>query len=156
MKKFIMSIVVLFCLVALSYSQDYRTGVGLRAGFANGLTIKHFIGERSAAEFLFASRWHGLEITGLYEIHHNAFEISRLNWYYGIGAHVGFWNGNYTPWGTNGNSYTVIGIDGILGIEYNFGELPFNLGIDWKPAFNVVGYTGFWGDGGAISLRYIY
>jgi hypothetical protein len=158
MKKIIMSFAVMFCLVAASYAQDYSTGIGLRGGFANGLTIKHFVSERTAFEFLFASRWRGLEITGLYEIHNIAFHEERLHWYYGLGAHVGFWNGDYTNkyWGEPGTSYTVIGIDGILGIEYNFREAPFNIGIDWKPAFNLVGYSGFWADGGAISIRYIF
>ena len=82
--------------------------------------------------------------------------MEHLNWYYGGGAHIGFWNGNNVKWGTAGTSYTVIGIDGILGIEYSFSEAPINIGIDWKPAINIIGYTGFWGDGGALSIRYIF
>jgi hypothetical protein len=158
MKKIIMIILVVFCLASISYAQDYRTGIGLRGGFANGLTIKHFVSERTAFEFLFASRWRGLEITGLYEIHNIAFHEERLHWYYGIGAHVGFWNGDYTYkyWGDRGTTYTVVGIDAILGIEYNVREAPFNIGLDWKPAFNLVGYSGFWADGGALSIRYIF
>jgi hypothetical protein len=150
MKKFLMTCVVVLCFISISSAQDYNTGIGLRAGFTNGVTIKHFVNEKTAFEFLFASRWRGLEITGLYEFHNPAFHEDRLNWYYGIGAHIGFWNGNYTHryWGERGNSYTVVGIDGILGIEYNFREAPFNIGLDWKPAFNVVGTTGFWADGG--------
>jgi len=41
-------------------------------------------------------------------------------------------------------------------LEYNFKEIPFNLGIDWKPVFNLTGASGFYGDGGAISIRYIF
>jgi hypothetical protein len=158
MKKIIAGLIIAFCMGSASYAQDYSTGIGVRGGFANGLTIKHFVSQNTAFEFLFASRWRGIEFTGLYEIHHTAFHEERLNFYYGIGGHVGFWNGDYTYkyWGTAGSNYTVIGIDGILGIEYNFTELPFNIGLDWKPAFNIVGYTGFWGDGGALSVRYIF
>ncbi|HAX94627.1 MAG TPA: hypothetical protein DCY25_11950, partial [Bacteroidales bacterium] len=74
------------------------------------------------------------------------------------GGHIGFWNGDntYDRWGDAGTNYTVIGIDGILGIEYNFEEVPINIGLDWKPAFNLTGYSGFWGDGGALSIRYIF
>jgi len=50
----------------------------------------------------------------------------------------------------------VIGIDGILGLEYNFKEIPFNIGIDWKPMIDLGGSSGFYGDGGAISIRYIF
>ena len=59
-------------------------------------------------------------------------------------------------WGEPGTKYTIIGIDGILGIEYNFEEVPINIGLDWKPAFNLTSYSGFWGDGGALSIRYIF
>jgi hypothetical protein len=156
MKKIAITFLIAFCLSSISYAQDYRTGIGLRAGFSNGLTIKHFIGNTTALEGIFASRWRGLEFTGLYEFENQFFNAQRLNWYVGFGGHVGLWNGDYVKWGTSGTQYVVIGIDGILGIEYNFREIPFNIGLDWKPAFNFYGYTGFWTDGGAISFRFIF
>jgi len=158
MKKVLFTCLIVFGLVSVSLAQDYNTGIGLRGGFANGLTLKHFTGEKSAFEFLLASRWRGVEITVLYEIHNQAFNTERLKWYYGIGGHVGFWNGDYTNkyWGDPGTNYTVVGIDGILGLEYSFNEAPLNIGLDWKPAFNFVGYSGFWADGGALSIRFIF
>ena len=158
MKKILFTCLIAFCLVSVSLAQDYKTGIGLRAGLYNGLTIKHFTGERSAFEVILASRWRGAQITGLYEIHNQAFETERLNWYYGFGAHVGFWDGDYTYkyWGVQNKNYAVIGIDGILGMEYNFTEIPINIGLDWKPGFNIVGYNNYWFDGGALSIRYIF
>jgi hypothetical protein len=158
MKKILITLLLVFFSAALTNAQDYRTGVGLRGGFPSGLTVKHFTGEKSALEFLLASRWRGFEITALYEIHNQAFNTERLKWYYGFGGHVGFWNGDYTSkyWGDPGTNYTVVGIDGILGLEYSFAEAPFCLGIDWKPAFNFIGYSGLWADGGAFSIRYIF
>lgn len=136
-------------------SQDYNTGIGLRGGLSNGLTIKHFIGEKAALEGILTSRWRGFNVTGLYEIH-NKTGVDRLNWYFGAGAHIGFWNGKNVKWANDNNDYVVIGIDGILGIEYNFEKVPFNISLDWKPSMNLIGYNGFWGDGGAFSLRYIF
>jgi hypothetical protein len=158
MKKIVITCLIVFCLASISYSQDYKTGIGLRGGFETGLTVKHFIGETSALEGILATRWRGFEITGLYEIQNPAFNAERLDWFFGFGGHIGFWNGDYTHdyWGTSGQNYSVVGIDGILGLEYNFSEVPINIGIDWKPAFNFVGYSGWWGDGGAISIRYIF
>jgi hypothetical protein len=158
MKKLGLIILLSTFLFSFSYAQDYNTGIGIRAGYANGLTIKHFVNSNSALEGIIASRWKGFQITGLYEIHNRAFNTERLNWYYGFGGHIGFWDGDNTNkyWGDPGESYTVIGIDGILGLEYNFSEIPFNLSVDWKPAFNLYGYNGFWGDGGALSFRYIF
>lgn len=156
MKKSILVLVVALFIVFESKAQDYNTGIGLRGGFASGLTVKHFLSQTKAIEGIFDSRWHGVNITGLYEIHAQAFNTDRLNWYYGVGGHIGFWNGKYYRDVRNDADYTVVGIDGILGIEYNFKEIPVNLSLDWKPAFDLVGYSGFWGDGGAISIRYIF
>jgi len=149
---------ILLTLFAFLYSnaQDYHTGIGFRGGFTNGLTIKHFVSSKTALEGIIGSRWRGLELTGLYEIHGRAFKAERLNWYIGFGGHVGFWDGKYTKWGERDQQYTVVGIDGILGLEYNFAEVPFNISVDWKPAYNFYGYTEFWVDGGAFSIRYIF
>jgi hypothetical protein len=158
MKKLGFTILLAFFLFSFSQAQDYNTGIGVRGGFANGLTIKHFVSSKSAFEGIIASRWRGVELTLLYEVHGRAFHTERLNWYVGFGGHIGFWDGRYTNkyWGNDGEKYTVIGIDGILGLEYNFVEIPFNISVDWKPAFNLFGYSGFWADGGALSLRYIF
>lgn len=158
MKKFLITLLFFFSLVSISMAQDYRTGVGLRGGFESGLTIKHFVTEKSAYEFLLSSRWRGFEITGLYEVHNQAFNTENLKWFIGFGGHIGFWNGDYTYeyWGHQGSTYTVVGLDGILGLEYSFRDVPINLGLDWKPAFNFIGYSGFWADGGALSIRYIF
>ena len=158
MKKIVITCLIVFCLVSISYAQDYNTGIGLRAGPYYGLTVKHFMGEKPAFELMLASRWSGFVITGLYEIHNIAFNTERLKWYIGFGGHIGFWNGDYTYryWGERGTPYTVIGIDGILGLEYSFAEVPINIGVDWKPAFDFVGYSHFWADGGALSIRYIF
>ena len=156
MKKILITCLFVFFMGSLCIAQDYNTGIGLRAGFNQGLTVKHFIGTKSALEGILATRWRGFEITGLYEIHNRAFNAERLKWYFGFGGHVGFWNGDYAKWGEPGVTYTVIGIDGILGLEYSFSEVPINIGIDWKPSYNLSGYSGFWADGGAVSIRFIF
>lgn len=160
MRKLVFTIIIAFFMLSESKAHDYNTGIGIRGGFHNGITFKHFISDNVALEALLTSRWRGYMFTLLYEIHKPAFSTPRLNWYYGIGGHIGSWNGKYTHgyWGDKykDGQYTVIGVDFILGLEYNFIELPFNLSIDWKPAFNLVGHNGFWGDGGALSLRYIF
>jgi hypothetical protein len=155
MRKFILTLILSVSIVALASAQDYNTGVGLRGGLSNGISIKHFVSSKAAVEGILSTRWGGFNITGLYEIHNEAFEVDQLKWYYGGGAHIGFWDGN-SSWGDLNTSYTVIGIDGIIGIEYSFSEAPINIGLDWKPAINLTGYSGFRADGGAISIRYIF
>jgi len=156
MKKIILIIFIGFGILSHAQAQDYNTGIGLRGGLYNGITIKHFVGTKAAFEGIIEGRWKGYGVTVLYEIHGQAFNTARLNWYYGFGGHIGFWNGNHTKWGDRDRDYTVIGADGILGLEYNFKEAPINISIDWKPTLNLIGYEGFWSDSGALSIRYIF
>ncbi|MDP4223560.1 MAG: hypothetical protein Q8868_09630 [Bacteroidota bacterium] len=156
MKKILLTLTFVLFLTLSSSGQDYNTGVGLRLGFYNGLAVKHFLGDRSAVEGILVTRWRGFELTGLYEMHNQAFDIERLRWYFGGGGHIGFWNGDNTPWGERATNYTLAGIDGVLGIEYSFREVPINVGLDWKPEVNFTGYSVFWPEGGALSIRYIF
>jgi len=153
-------IISLLCFSMQVVSQaDYSTGIGLRGGFPTGVTIKHFVNEQDAIEGILGVHYRGFVLTGLYERHINAFGEDRLNFYYGAGGHVGFWS-YYKNHPVFNDSYsgtrTIIGVDGILGLEYSFEQVPFNLSVDWKPMFNLGPYSGFWADSGALSIRYIW
>jgi hypothetical protein len=151
MKKIILTLILVLSILMSAGAQDYKTGIGLRGGISQGLTLKHFLNEKTAVEGLLQTHWGGVELTGLYEIFNaRAFDVERLNWYYGFGAHIGSYNNADLPSGT------VLGLDGILGLEYSFVEAPINIGVDWKPVFNLVGDNNFRGDGIALSIRYIF
>jgi hypothetical protein len=141
-----------------SFAQtDYKTAIGLRAGSGNGLTVKHFITDRNALEGILYARWNGLIVGGLYEVHRDIRDVRGLQWFYGGGAHLGTWNNRANPrWGNPNESYTVVGIDGIVGLDYKIQTIPINLSLDWKPAFNFTGNAGFWGDEVALSIRYTF
>lgn len=135
-----------------SNAQTYATGIGLRAGVSNGLTVKHFIQSDVALEGILHTRWEGLVITGLYEVHKNIREVRGLRWFYGGGAHIGSWNSRSDKYpGT-----TILGIDGIIGLDYKFADAPINLSLDYKPAFNIINGGGFWGDEVALSIRFTF
>lgn len=160
LRRSILSVVILITLAfgSEALAQDYQTGAGLRLGVSNGLTVKHFISDRAAVEGMLHSRWKGLLITGLYEVHQDIPELSGLRWFYGGGAHIGTWNGNKgrPDWQKNHNGYTVFGLDGIIGLDYHFVDAPVNLSLDYKPAFNISNDAGFWGDEVALSLRFTF
>ena len=152
---FVVIFAIAGCLMHLN-AQDYQTSIGLRAGLSSGITLKHFISTADAVEGILTTRWGGFNLTGLYERHMRAFDTDHLYFYFGGGAHLGVWGGKANPWFSDNNTYTVIGLDGILGLEYVFDEIPFNISLDWKPGINLIGYTGFWGDEMALSFRYIF
>lgn len=136
--------------------QNYNNMIGARLGFAQGLTFRHYTSNSTAIELIGNSRWKGFNFTALFEKHMDLSEPG-LRWFYGGGGHIGFWRGYANhPWFYDDRSYMVIGVDGILGMDYTFADAPVNISLDWKPAFNLVGYTGFWGDGGALSVRYVF
>jgi hypothetical protein len=155
MKRFFLTVLLAAAIVMLSGAQDYKTGVGLRVGNGIGFTVKHFVNQKATFEGLLLTRWHGFDLTGLYEVHNPAFDVDNMKWYYGGGAHIGFYDGNDVEWGEPGSTYNVLGIDGIIGLEYTFDEAPINLSIDLKPALNLIGYTGLWAEFG-LSVRYVF
>ncbi len=156
MKRLFLIAMMLIFATSTAYSQYYTTGVGLRAGSSSGITVKHNIAKDVKLEGIVGARWGGFNLTGLYEIHKPAFNVNRLNWYYGFGGHIGFWGDNDASWGDKGKDYAVVGVVGILGMEYNLKDIPFNVGLDWKPVFNIASYTGLWIDEFALSVRYTF
>jgi hypothetical protein len=148
---------------------NYGAGIGLRLGPTYGLTYKQFMSPKAAFELILQSRYYGgnysrhgwnrgasgFNFVALYE-HHGAVKgLNGLNWFLGIGGHLGYWRG-YTGhrWFPEDRAYFALGVDAIVGLEYTFKEAPFTIGVDWKPAFNLIGWSGFWGDEGAFTIRY--
>ena len=148
----------------------YKTGIGLRLGYEAGLTVKHFIGN-NAIEGILSRGWGygGFRLTGLYEFQKPITSTEGLSWYIGFGAHIGAYNGNYYGYSAynggyydkHGNwhpdgyrrSYMVLGVDGILGLEYVFPDAPLSLSLDIKPYVDLIGYGSHFIDG-ALSVRY--
>lgn len=147
---------VLLALLISTYvaqSQEYEWAIGVRAGSPDGLTLKKSLGGQSAFEGILSFRQHGFMATGLLEKHNPFLDEPGLSWFYGAGAHFGTWDDSSIFFDGGRDSY-AIGVDGILGVEYTFQSLPFNVGIDWKPAFNLAEQTGLYMANGAISLRF--
>jgi hypothetical protein len=154
MKRFFF--IVMICLTGSSvYAQDYQTAVGIRGPFVSGFTVKHFIQEDKALEGILSFGQWGMNITGLYEIHARAFDVEGLNWYYGGGAHLGSTTDEH-PYFDEKGDFLVMGLDGIVGLEYNIQEIPINFSIDYKPQLNFIGDTGLTVYGGALSIRYTF
>jgi hypothetical protein len=155
----------LFAMAMLLFSaspllaQNYNSGIGLRGGVSQGITYKTFVNDKAAFEGILHTRWQGVMLTGLYEIHKDIPNAKGLMWFYGFGAHLGVWDDRMDrrpPWANANQSYTIIGADLIIGLDYLIPNSPVNLSLDYKPAFNLIGYSGIWADGVALSLRFTW
>lgn len=162
-------------------SSGYSTGIGLRGGgYASGLTIKHFVGSKNgvALEALVTTEYkaRGARLTLLGEKHKAIADVKGLQFYYGAGFHAGSYQGRYYfadqryyykgrkgdvylvrgAYLSDEETYIAFGADLILGLEYKLEDLPFVIGVDYKPYFDVFnGYTGFYNDA-AVSLRFTF
>ena len=155
MKKLILVIIAVIGISSFVNAQDYRTSLGLRAGFPYGVTIKHFLNQKNAVEGVLASSWGGFVATVLYENEHWTGRYPGLNWFWGFGAHIGFWDES-SRYINDPNVGSVIGADFILGLEYTFDEIPLNLSLDIMPSVNLIGVTNYNGIGGGLSVRYVF
>ena len=153
------TVIIAFVLLAITSTisaQNYKTGIGARVGFFNGITVKHFLNHTNAVEGILNFRWDGVIVTGLYEWQYALPNAPGFDYYLGVGGHVGFFD-DY-EWDDDNDDYndrsTVAGIDLILGFEYTFPQAPFTIGLDYKPAFNFIGDNRIWADGLALNLRF--
>ncbi len=132
------------------YSQNYNSAVGLRLGYPTSVTYKKFISENHALEFYGGIRSYfgftNIHLNAAYLIHNDIESVDNLQWYYGGGGGV-----------ILGDGYTAIDINGYLGLEYTFEDIPLSLSLDWVPTFVLghYGLSGFGGGYGALAARYI-
>lgn len=148
---------------AQSYSRPYKTAIGVRVGGTSGVTLKHFNSNSMAVEGILGTFGNGFSVSALAERHANAFDAVGLNWYYGAGGHLAFYNGNrYYRFGGREVPYrdnhdVGIGIDGIIGLEYTLpDDIPVTFSFDFKP-FIEVDDDGDFGVAPdlAISIRFV-
>ena len=124
---------------------SYNTGIGFYSGgLESGLTAKHFFKGNTAVEGILSAGWRyrGLRLTALYEVQ-KPLGTNGIYWYWGIGAHTGvftndYWNqgpckdGRYESngkWYNCDGSRATFGIDGTIGLEYQFTNSPFTIGL---------------------------
>jgi hypothetical protein len=159
----------LFTAINISYGQNYATGLGVRLGAASsGITIKHFLSSTGAIEGIVGFGRHHVMFTGLYEAQ-RPFPTEGLSWYYGGGAHIGFFrfrNGDgyyyYKSHGTHivyydddAHSEVAFGVDFILGMEYKLINAPVAFSLDVKPFVDLTpGVSGYWD--GALTIRFTF
>lgn len=158
MKKLIVLFIVLLISINI-YSQTYQHAIGVRVGDSPGISYKFIPNRYTGIETIlhYQNYIQGVLITVLYEKHAEAFHISNLNWFYGAGAHIEISDGNSEYWRDRDpgkKSVMTIGVDGIVGLEYEIGVIPITGGLDFKPFLDIIGQRSLWADV-ALTIRYI-
>jgi hypothetical protein len=137
-----------------------RTGAGVRAGLHPGFSLRHFIAEKIAVTGLLQAdyKYNGRIFTLLYEWHAPLANRQNLKWIGGGGFHTGLYRTGILK-DTYGYIHEInvstLGFDGILGLEYYMKHIPFTIGADVKPYFNIV-HTGYGYIDGALNIRYTF
>ena len=157
MKKLLVAFAIClsFSLAANSQSmgRTYKTALGVKVWDGAGITLKSFLNNTNAVEFIGYFWRNGTRVTGLYEIHGNIAGAPGLKWYVGPGAHLSFYNNRNRNINDN---YVAAGIDGVLGLDLKINGAPINLSIDWQPSFEFGPYREFLGNQGGLGIRYTF
>ncbi|MCU0345595.1 MAG: hypothetical protein MUC59_01545 [Saprospiraceae bacterium] len=141
--------------------QNYNSAIGARLGSPLALSYKKFISEGNAIELYGAfrsySRYSWFSVNGAYQVHRDFPNVDNLQWYFGAGAGIFFWNfDNDLFIGGDEPSSTTLAIQGYLGLEYTFDEIPLSLSVDWVPTYFLNSYSDGFGSGyGALAARYV-
>lgn len=124
-------------------AQMYDWAVGVRIGGETaGASVKYMLNTDSGFEAILAAPWDdGFTATLLYERHIPIIE-NGFFLYYGAGGHVGEWKDKFS-----------LGVDGIIGLEYNIPNVPLVLSLDYKPIFNIAERTRFYAADFAFGIK---
>lgn len=160
MKRYAVLFVLALCLLLANEgkSQDYSSAIGLRLGYPLALTYKTFINDDSAVEVFGGLRAYSgyswINLGAAYEVHKPIEGVGGLNWYFGGGASVFFFNYD-NDFLNDGAGSTSFGVLGVLGLDYKFADAPINISADWMPIFRFNGYLNGFGAGfGGLAIRY--
>lgn len=159
--KYLILFLMLTLLASVLSAQSYDFTVGARLGAPFAVSAKKFIAEKGAIEGYIGFRnnavYDWFSISGAYQ-HQQTLSIQgvdNLEWYFGGGATLLFWDYKDEFIGNDYGS-TTFGIQGYLGIEYIFPNSPLTISVDWIPTIFFNSYIDSFGAGyGALALRYI-
>lgn len=151
-------------------AQQKNWGIGVRFGDPLGLSVKKYLPRQKALEFSIGRTWgynysnafyqhdkynrdfydyeghqarSSVSLQGRYLVHKNLgiSEVPRLEWYYGGGGQLRFFNVDYRyqyyndfdrKWRarTERVTHTDIGLNGVIGMEYSWREVPITVFAD--------------------------
>lgn len=128
--KRLFSIIILLSIIYINTNaQDYAIGGRISNQF--GITFKYNYKQNTWLEGIVDIENHSFTMTGLYELYFVTPFSNNFNWFAGAGVYTGYW-------GYNNASDVYAGVKGVVGLCYNFKDMPIDISIDWMPAIQVI------------------
>jgi hypothetical protein len=154
MRTFLILLITLCSATFVHAQSSYNRAIGIKAPGGFSATYKHFLTDNNNAELQLTLWNKGYRTSALYEFNFYSFPmVENLSWFVGPGVHVGFWKDTYRK---DYNSRVDFGVDGIIGFDYKFKDIPINVSIDWQPSVTLVGSAGFTPSYGGLAVRYTF
>ena len=142
MKKILLIASIAFLSFQFSNAQELGVRFGNVVGnYAAVDLVWAFNAGRIHADVSFGD---GVGAEALYDFLFGSLGDEPLYYYVGVGAYT--WIGD--PF--------RLGVSAEAGLEYRFESIPLALGLDWRPAFQIIDQTNFHADRFGLNLRYIF
>ena len=161
--KLLLPVAFIF-MVFESHAQNYTRDTGIRFSEFITITYRQYQDYDQALEGMLHAGRHRLTFTVMKEYFQpfTARVSDNLFFIYGFGGHAGF--GIYDHYRIINRVYVLdenhftplLGVDGLVGLEYRFREFPFLIGIDIKPNFeySIIQYFSLYVSNVGFSLKY--
>lgn len=145
MKHLLLFLIVL--LPAILPAQNYNRSLGVRTGSSRSIFYEVPSDALSSNRFMLSSRDGGqnIAVMKIYRRYKMPEIPEYLTFYYGYGAHAGFvrWEEDHKNREDRHYSAPIAGLDAIVGLSYDFTEIPVSLTIDARPYFDYGGANIF-------------
>ena len=165
-------IIAMALLISQAGAQENQKQAGFRFGNTTGFTGRIITENNFAVEGILGFRNGGVQLYGLLEVRQPLYlnRVENMFLYFGGGLHIGFvrWNNDdqtYAPFNDNHDypddyndwhTGAAFGLDGIIGMEYEFNAAPISIAVDYKPFIELYGpfylRANFWDFG--FHVRY--
>lgn len=152
MKKVLL---LLVAMVTLATAANAQQAIGVRGAFGSGSGAElsyqtGMTGNRLELDLGWRSykQWGSyINVTGVYQF---LFDLpSNFALYAGVGANVGFYTDAH-------DDALGLGVVAQLGVQYAFQAVPFQISLDARPQWDVLGAASGFGYGLALGIRYTF
>ncbi len=154
MKKLVL---IMVAVMGLAFAANAQNWIGVRGAFGSStgaeLSFQHGFNAHNRLELDLGWNTHKV-----HETQYGYYNLSAIyqwmggiaenfGWFAGLGANAGYWNGY-------ADDNIGLGFLAQIGLEYNFQAVPFQLTLDARPQWDVLGAASGFGYGVALGIRY--